>query len=174
MRALVDSPLELYYHSMYTYADVCDSDDVIMHHSAGKCQRGKDGGRACNNKAISDSFYCKHHICSHAGCTTSKSSSDKACLEHLPSKPRSQSATAKKAQQQQKPQQQQQQGRKATAFTPPKDALDTLSTGRDHGAMRKQATPSQSNGRKPRRGKHQSSGMYGFAGNGGGKEAEEV
>eukprot|EP00729_Bicosta_minor_P010474 gene10474-18740_t len=72
----------------------------------GKCRRGSDGGRACNNKVVSGSLYCTYHACTHAGCTTSKSSSNKACSVHLPSNARSQSTAAVKVhQRQQKPQQ---------------------------------------------------------------------
>ena len=118
------------------------------------------------NTAVLGNLYCKYHACSHAGCTVSKSSSDKACGKHLSSKPRSKSTTAVIVQQRQQPQQQEQQwGRTTTVFTPARGAS---SADHGHSKMRKQTFPTQSSGKKVRGGKHQSSGKYGFADTGGG------
>jgi len=127
------------------------SNDAMNSFKKGVCHRGNDGGRACNNKVVSGSLYCKYHACTHDGCTASKSSSSKACSKHLQFKPRAQStATAGGAQQQQQKMQLRQ------PQQPPKQQ-------QKRGKMYAWGS------------KRQSSGVYGFAGNGSGEEeAEEV
>lgn len=52
---------------------------------ARRCARGEaSGGRNCAHRALPGQRFCDKHVCSHAGCSTSKSSADSTCLEHMP------------------------------------------------------------------------------------------
>ena len=48
-----------------------------------RCARGDDsGGKLCSHRVAPGNTFCINHRCDHPGCTNSKSSSDKLCLEH--------------------------------------------------------------------------------------------